>query len=142
MRPVNEIIIHCTATRPGWWKDKTAAEKTAELRRWHVEDRNWSDIGYHYTIDRDGTITKGRSMERNGAHTKGRNKNTCGIALFGGFGSTSKDRFSENFTPEQMASLQQLVVDLTNTYPITKVSGHNQYAPKACPGFNVSNYFK
>lgn len=76
MRPVNEIIIHCTATRPGWWKDKTAAEKTAELRRWHVEDRNWSDIGYHYTIDRSGEITKGRSMERNGAHTKGRNKNT------------------------------------------------------------------
>ena len=142
MRPVNEIIIHCTATRPGWWKDKTAAEKTAELRRWHVEDRNWSDIGYHYTIDRDGEITKGRSMERNGAHTKGRNKNTCGIALFGGFGSTSNDRVSENFTPEQMASLQQLIADLTNTYPITKVSGHNQYAPKACPGFNVSNYFK
>lgn len=142
MRPVNEIIIHCTATRPGWWKDKTAAEKTAELKRWHVEERGWRNIGYHYTIDRDGTITKGRSMEENGAHTKGRNKNTCGIALFGGFGSTSNDRFSENFTPEQMASLQQLIADLMNTYPITKVSGHNQYAPKACPGFNVSNYFK
>ena len=142
MRPVNEIIIHCTATRPGWWKDKTSAEKTAELKRWHVEDRGWRNIGYHYTIDRDGTITEGRPMEQNGAHTKGRNKNTCGIALFGGFGSTSNDRFSENFTPEQMASLQQLVADLMNTYPITKVSGHNQYAPKACPGFNVSNYFK
>jgi len=142
MRPVNEIIIHCTATRPGWWKDKTAAEKTAELKRWHVEDRKWRNIGYHYTIDRDGTITEGRSMEENGAHTKGRNKNTCGIALFGGFGSTSNDRFSENFTPEQMASLQQLIADLMNTYPINKISGHNQYAPKACPGFNVSNYFK
>ena len=141
MRPVNEIIIHCTATRPGWWKDKTAAEKTAELKRWHVEERGWRNLGYHYTIDRDGTITEGRPMSENGAHTKGRNKNTCGVALFGGFGSTSNDRFNENFTPEQMASLQQLIADLMNTYPITKVSGHNQYAAKACPGFTVSNYF-
>ena len=81
-------------------------------------------------------------MSENGAHTKGRNKNTCGVALFGGFGSTADDHFSDNFTPEQMASLQQLIVDLKNTYPITKVSGHNQWANKACPGFRVSNYFK
>ena len=56
MRPLNEIIIHATATPANWRDGQKTSTKVAEVRRWHVEDRGWSDIGYHYLIDRDGTV--------------------------------------------------------------------------------------
>ena len=40
MRPIDSIIIHCSATPEG--KHFTAAD----IRRWH-KAQGWSDIGYH-----------------------------------------------------------------------------------------------
>ena len=52
MRKINKIIIHCTATPKG-------REVTKEhLRQWHVEERGWSDIGYHFFIDLAGGNTR------------------------------------------------------------------------------------
>jgi len=137
MRPINEIIIHCTATTPNWWADKSAQEKVDEVRRWHL-DRGWSDIGYHYLIDRNGQLVEGRPIERIGAHVKGHNTGTIGISLFGGHGSSAGDKFEDNFTEDQEQSLKRLIVDLRNRFPdINKITGHNQYAAKACPGFSV-----
>lgn len=140
MRPVDEIIVHCTATRPDWWQDKTTAEKVAEVKLWHTRDRGWKNIGYHYLIDRDGTVAKGRPVEQVGAHCKGHNTGTIGVALFGGHGSSERDKFSDNFTPAQDAALRDLIAELSRTYGINKVTGHNQYAAKACPGFNVPRW--
>lgn len=138
MRPLHEIIIHCTDTRPNWWADRTSAEKVAEVRRWHVEDRGWSDIGYHFLIDRDGTVVEGRPLERVGAHTKGKNTGTIGISLFGGHGGAANDDFLDNFTEDQERSLRTIIRKLQDDYPsITSVSGHNQWAAKACPTFSV-----
>lgn len=138
MRSLNEIIIHCTDTRPNWWADRTSAEKVAEVRRWHTEERGWSDIGYHFLIDRDGTVIEGRPLERVGAHVKGHNTGTIGISLFGGHGGSAGDQFLDNFTEDQERALMQLIRQLQDNYPtITNVSGHNQYAAKACPTFSV-----
>lgn len=143
MRPINEIIVHCTATRPEWWATRTLAQKIAEVRLWHTRDRGWKDIGYHYLIDRDGKIGTGRPVEQVGAHVAGRNTGTIGVSLFGGHGSATTDRFEDNFTPEQDAALRQLLTDLCERFPtITKISGHNQYAAKACPGFDVTEWLK
>ena len=138
MRQLNEIIIHCTDTRPNWWADRTSAEKVAEVRRWHVEERGWSSEGYHFFIDRDGTVIEGRPLEKTGAHVKGHNTGTVGIALFGGHGGSAGDQFLDNFTEDQERALMQLIRQLQDNYPtITNVSGHNQYAAKACPTFSV-----
>lgn len=141
MRKVNEIIIHCSATRPNWMKGKSAEEKVAEIRRWHVRDRGWSDIGYHYVIDRDGTVVKGRPVERAGAHTKGHNKNSIGVCLIGGHGSAKTDQFLDNFTGVQKLELVVLLKKLRSAHQILKVSGHNEYANKACPGFDVQKEY-
>lgn len=142
MRPLNEIIIHCTATRPDWWATRTTAQKVAEVKLWHTRDRGWKDIGYHYLIDRNGHTVAGRPLDQVGAHTKGKNTGTIGIALFGGHGSSADDKLEEHFTPEQDKALRELLVSLMKKYPmIMKVSGHNQYAAKACPGFNVPGWY-
>lgn len=142
MRPITEIIIHATATRPEWWAGRPTKDKVAEIRRWHVQDRGWKNIGYHYLIDRDGTVAEGRPLDQVGAHVQGHNAGTVGIALFGGHGSAETDDFAENFTPEQDRALRAQIQWLRQEYPtIRKVSGHNFYARKACPGFNVMKWF-
>lgn len=138
--PVREIIIHCTATRPEWWAGKTTAQKVAEIRRWHVQDRGWKDIGYHWLIDRDGKVAKGRPMTVVGAHVAGRNTGTIGISLFGGHGSAETDKFSDNFTPAQDAALRKLIAEIKTQTQIVRISGHNEYAAKACPGFTVKDW--
>jgi hypothetical protein len=139
MRPINEIIIHCTATRPDWDKDQTPQEKLASIRSWHL-DRGWSDIGYHFVIFRDGTVLTGRPIEKVGAHVKGHNTGTIGVSLEGGFGSATTDSFSDHFTEEQEKALRDLLKDLQNKYSVDKITGHNQYAAKACPGFDVPTW--
>lgn len=143
MRLINEIIIHCSATRPEWFDKKTLAAKVKEIKRWHVEDRKWSDIGYHFIIDRDGKIAKGREIDVAGAHVAGRNANSVGVCLVGGHGSSPTDKFLDNYTPEQEAALRTLLEDLQGLHAgIKKVSGHNDYANKACPGFKVSEWLE
>ena len=44
-RDIDKIIIHCSATLEG--RDV----KTSEIKRWHVEDNGWRDIGYHFVIE-------------------------------------------------------------------------------------------
>lgn len=143
MRPISEIILHCSATRPKWMEGKSTAEKVAEIRRWHVEDNGWRDIGYHFVIDRDGAIARGRQLEQIGAHTVGKNKGTIGICLIGGHGSSADDTFSENYTEDQDKAVRSLIEQLRKQYPaITKVTGHNDYAAKACPGFRVATWLR
>lgn len=141
MRPLHGIIMHCSATRPNWMANSKTSAKVAEIRRWHVRDRGWSDIGYHFLIDRDGTIAKGRPMERVGSHTQGHNTGTIGICLLGGWDSAATDAFAENYTPQQDATARKLIADLRAQYGNLTLAGHNNFASKACPGFNVGKWF-
>ena len=140
MRKITGIILHCTATRPDFMPGATTAARVDEIRRWHVDGNGWSDIGYHFVIDRDGTIAKGRPIEKDGAHVRGRNAGTIGISLFGGHGSSENDEFAENFTPAQETALRGLLRDLEAKYGAVPITGHNQYAAKACPGFYVPKW--
>ena len=142
MRHINEIIIHCTATPVGWMAGDETYAKVNEIRRWHVEERGWSDIGSHYIVDRDGTVATGRPVSKTGAHTKGHNANSIGVSLVGGQGGTANDVFGDNFTQAQDNALRTLIAGLKREYPsIEKISGHNQYAAKACPCFNASAWY-
>ena len=140
MRNIDTIIIHCTATRPNFLQGKSAKQKTAEVRRWHVSDRGWSDIGYHYLIDRDGTVTEGRPLDRTGAHAKNHNTGSVGISLFGGHGGNVADQFEDNFTEDQDRALRELMDRLKAEHPIVKTIGHNEVANKACPTFVVRDW--
>ena len=139
MRKINKIIIHCSATREGRNYD------VEEIRRWHLK-RGWSDIGYHYLIHLDGKIEEGRPIERMGAHTTGQNRNSIGICYVGGVEATrnSKGKFTpkDTRTLEQKDSLIKLMHELIYKYnKDMTIHGHNEYANKACPSFNVQEEY-
>jgi peptidoglycan hydrolase-like protein with peptidoglycan-binding domain len=142
--PVREIIVHCAATRPDWLAGQPIAAKVAEIRRWHTSaPLNWRDIGYHWIIDRDGKVLAGRPETEIGAHAgAAKNRGTIGICLLGGHGSSENDRFAQHFTPAQDITLRQMIAAISLRTSIQRVSGHNEYAAKACPGFNVPLWLK
>lgn len=142
------ITVHCSDTRPDWMADKSGADRVAEIKRWHVEDNGWRDIGYNHIIDRDGTVYNGRDIdgdgdafEEVGAHAKGHNSSSVGVCLIGGHGSSATDAFSDNFTEAQNKALRAYILDAMDYYPtIKRVQGHNEISSKACPGFHVPTW--
>lgn len=139
--PVREIVVHCSATLPDWMAGKTIAEKVAEIRRWHLAN-GWMDIGYHWVIDRDGKVLAGRAETAVGAGVAGHNSGVIHVCLIGGHGSAETDSFSDHFTRAQDVTLRQMIDAISSRTQIERVSGHNEYAAKACPGFNVPAWMK
>lgn len=136
---VDTIFVHCSATRPEWMEDRSFADRVKEIRRWHL-DKKWADIGYHWIIDRDGSITQGRKEHVIGAHVQNHNTGSIGICLIGGFGSSENDQFLKHYTLRQEHALKTLINDIKTRTPIKYVRGHNEVAAKACPGFNVARW--
>lgn len=126
-RTINEIIIHCSATREG--KDYTVAD----IRRWHL-NRGFSDIGYHYVIYRDGSVHEGRDINVGGAHCTNHNAHSIGICYIGGLNSSNKPK--DTRTNEQKEAFLKLLKQLRKLYPKATIHGHYEYANKACPCFN------
>ena len=140
MREIKKIIIHCSVTPEG--KHFTVDD----IRRWHTlpvakGGRGWSDIGYHYVIYLDGSVHTGRPVEKIGAHCKGQNAGSIGICYIGGLAAGSKIP-KDTRTAAQKSALRLLVDSLKGKYPGATVHGHNEFAAKACPCFNVKKEFQ
>jgi hypothetical protein len=138
-KPVDTIFVHCSATRPDWMAEMTLDEKIKEITKWH-RGRGFGDIGYHWIIDRNGQIAKGRPEETTGAHVAGYNTGSIGICLIGGHGSNESDPFSKNYTLEQETALRKLIEEIKGRTKIKSIHGHNEVAAKACPGFSVARW--
>ncbi len=140
-RIINEIIVHCSATREGF--DYTVSDIT----KWHKQ-RGFSTIGYHYVVYRDGSIHTGRDINISGAHCDGHNSHSVGICYIGGLENrlnpkTGKyDIPKDTRTAEQKASLLKLLSQLRSLYPSAKIRGHRDFANKACPSFDATKEYK
>lgn len=134
------IILHHSAT-----KDSGTVSWNA-IRRFHINDNCWDDIGYHFGIefvedkgDPNGSyeILMGRTLSNIGAHTSGQNYNSIGICFVGNFDNQP--------VPEgQWQAGLKLVRWLCSHYGIVKaaVYGHRDFANKTCPGklFDVEKF--
>lgn len=118
-----QIILHHTAT--------TAVATVESIRKYHVENNGWLDIGYHYLVDFNGNVFEGRPLDMPGAHATGYNKTAIGIAAIGDF---------ELFKmPElQKKGIIKLVTELMAKYNITadNILLHRDVNITACPGEN------
>jgi hypothetical protein len=136
MRPINSLIVHCSASEFG----------NAELiRQWHLQ-RGFRDIGYHYVIlncyldgehwqkkrpvgENDGRIEPGRPVEEEGAHVQGHNADSVGVCLVG----------EKVFTPKQMEALKAITLHLRKDYPKLEILGHCELdRKKTCPNLDMN----
>ncbi len=132
MRDINLIVVHCSATPEG--RDVS----TEEIRQWHL-DRGWSDIGYHFVVELDGTVCDGRPVENAGAHAKGHNANSIGVCYVGGTDENLEAK--DTRTPEQTEALIELIKDLKDKYPNAEVLGHRDISEKECPSFDAATEY-
>jgi len=133
MRQINKIIVHCTATPEG----REVSVDT--IRKWHVEDNGWSDIGYHWVVTLSGAIEKGRHESKSGAHAKGHNANSIGVVYVGGCDNNMNPKDTRN--KAQKESLRCLLEDLRERYPQAQIIGHRDVSSKACPSFDAKKEY-
>lgn len=128
-RCIDMAVVHCSATPP----DMDIGSR--EITGWHLR-RGFTTIGYHFVIRRNGQIEKGRGLDTVGAHARGYNAHSIGICLVGGVDDANKPE--DNFTPQQMETLQWLLYSIRLCVPDLNIVGHNELdSNKACPSFNV-----
>jgi len=133
MRKINKIIVHCTAT------PEEREVTTEDLYKWHVKERGWRDIGYHFFIDICGEVHECRPVEQTGAHTKGHNWDSIGVCYAGGLDKDLKTK--DTRTEEQKESLIDLLCQLKDTYGGI-VYGHRDFSTKDCPSFDAKTEYE
>lgn len=123
-RQVKKVFLHCSAnSNPNWGIE--------ELKKSHLA-RGFSDIGYHFFIDFNGTIHKGRDLEIVPSAQKNYNTNSIAICLHGGL--NSKDDFKDI----QLNECKELCYQINDAYQnnIT-FHGHCEVeTSKDCPVFD------
>ena len=134
-KKTDSIIIHCAATKPSMDIGYN------EIRKWHVDQNGWDDVGYHFIIKRNGQYEKGRPEGYSGAHAPSHNGRSIGICLVGGMAEDGGPE--NNFTLEQFLTLKDLVNMIMDKYSdITEILGHCDVQDNKpnCPGFNVKEW--
>ncbi len=127
------VIHHSGGTDANPLAD-TSNHTAAIIEDWHVNGMGWEGIGYHFVIQKDGSIYRGRPELYHGAHTPAVNAKSIGICLTGNFDATLP-------TEAQIASLRAILKELTVKYsiPKEKVVPHRNFQNKTCYGRNLSD---
>lgn len=128
------IVVHHTANDYGPY-----------LNEWAEWQRNFAALGYHFFIDKTGTIYEGRPIEVMGAHAGNSAEKisfedpfegalydpdwgSVGIVLQGNYEATA------GVPPQQLQSLEDLVIAVQRTYKIERLVMHKEVKPTVCPG--------
>lgn len=132
-RKIKEIHLHCSATKEGM------DFGVKDIDRWHRE-RGWDGCGYHYIIKLDGEIEVGRDINKIPASIKGRNRYAVAIVYIGGLDKNGNPK--DTRTDKQKASMYLLIERLKKRFGDIPVYGHNEFANKSCPCFDVEKEFR
>jgi len=138
MRKINKIIVHWSASPKG--------TTVKDIRRWHMEENGWNDIGYHKIIlypyfsetsseTSWGMLVKlGRPDDMIGAHCKGNNTGSMGVCVVG----------NKNYSihPLQVEALKHTIDILSERKKKKKenIFGHREmegHSPNECPGKEI-----
>lgn len=133
--PITSITVHCAATPEG--RNNTAEEVTS----WDIA--RFKQPSYHFVIELDGTIKNTLPTNKLGAHVADRNSHNLGVCYVGGMDAS--DKFPKDTrTPEQRASLVELLTSLKHIHPNAVILGHRDWpnVKKACPSFDVKPWIK
>jgi len=121
------IVLHHSASA-----DHGTLKNYDNIKRWHVQNNGWRDIGYNWVIERvNGKLVAlpGRSEGDTGAHCPGRNTDGVGVCIVGNFQETVPSE-------ELYLFVADLCKQIMTRHPIQEIGGHRDYAATACPGKN------
>lgn len=96
------------------------------VHHWHLSN-GWSGCGYHFFINKQGRIFRGRPEDTIGSHAKGFNSTSFGVCFEGDF-------TAELPTNEQITAGLELIAHLKQKYGINKIKGHGDLMATSCPG--------
>lgn len=145
MRKIDYIVVHCTASPQG----RTYKDMLAEFRR-----KGWQNPGYHYIIEKDGSLHKVLEDDKVANGVKGYNARSMHVAYIGGI--DAKGKAVDNRTAAQKATLRRVLTYLHGKYPDAVIQGHRDFSPdlngngivdpweriKACPCFDAKVEYK
>jgi len=98
-----------------------------DYAKWHLK-RGWAGIGYHYVIEKDGTIQQTNELTTISYHVKGYNTKSIGISMSGNFQKHKP-------TNAQVKSLVALIKKIKKEVnPKLLVKGHRELNKSLCPG--------
>lgn len=126
---ISNIAIHHSATTSG------SAEAFAN---YHVNTLSWPGIGYHFVIDKSGTIYQCHDLEVISYHVGNHNARAVGICMIGNF-------VIESPTESQMKAALELTNDLLKQLNLSvhNVWGHNEFSGHAgtlCPAIDMNQF--
>lgn len=134
----NQIVIH--------HEGNSQTYDPVQVKKKHMMNNGWHDIGYHFIIGPDGTIYEGRDINVRGAHVEGGNTGKVGVLLLGDFEPgrefwifTLPDR-DDHPTNSQLNSTIKLIRWLDYNYGIDSVVGHGDLNVTECPGAYCINF--
>ena len=97
-----------------------------DIHWWHIRN-GWSGMGYHYFVNKQGVIVKGRPDDTIGSHAKGYNSTSLGVCFEGRYNK-------EIMSQAQLQAGRELVAYLKKKYNINKVKRHKDLLSTDCPG--------
>lgn len=124
---IQQVVVHHSAT-----KSTAAGSNPTAYAQYHVSQRGWAGIGYHFVIQPDGTVYQTNRLEAIANHVQNANTKSVGICLSGNFDE-------EKPTALALGSLVWLIRYLNATLGKNlPIRAHNEFAPKSCPGAGIS----
>ncbi|KAG6461322.1 hypothetical protein O3G_MSEX012552 [Manduca sexta] len=135
--PVPWVVITHTAT------EECSSQSECVLRvrliqTFHIESKQWFDIGYNFLVGGDGSAYYGRGWDYVGAHTLGYNSVSIGIAFIGTFNTKRPPK-------KQLEACQKLInrgVKMGKLAKDYKLFAHRQLASTLSPGDMLYNIIK
>ena len=134
MRRIDQIIIHCSATR------ENRPYTVMQLVRDHAD--RFGFTGYHYYVTRDGHVYQTRHEQLVGAHAYGHNQHSLGVCYEGGLNRRGYP--TDTRTPAQKRALRELLIHLLKVHPGAEILGHRDLpgVVKACPSFDAQKEYQ
>lgn len=136
-REITELVVHWTQTS---YDQYITPSQLSSIT---------GQIPYHYYINRDGSISRGISLNNvGGTLANGHAKYSIQIAFIGGVSTTqtianNQTTSSSSLTPQQMTSFTTFVQKAYLAWPGLQVLGHNDIDRSAVdPGFDVRGLIK
>ena len=127
MREVNSIHIHHSGT------DYAHHDYVAFIRKIHVKQNGWRDVGYNYFINQKGHLFICRPINQSPASIKGHNFGAIAICVSGASG----------INDDQKSTLIKLCRNLVSIFNIDEknILRHKDLADTLCPNFDI-NFLK